>query len=311
MRKIILELLYQNFLKRLKKSILSYEEIEEPVKKEYVKEINQQKIEQLKFQKEILEFEQFLRERIPEEYRSEFYHNINRVNITSFETCKKRTKILPLADYDPLKIIIRYQEKELGEAVYHELFHLSASSIAGNKEKISFYGGLSQIIATEKGKKHIGKLLDEGYTELLALRHFNNKNSIGSYFMEVCFAKCIEDIIGKEKMYQYYFSSNIKGLIDELTQYNSRENILDFLVKEELLSAMLRLPKYFDDSKITKCFHELTCFCLDSYQKKLELAFQKGELTKEEIHYKQLEFAVLWFPADLTIENICKLVKEP
>ena len=98
----------------------------------------------------------------------------------------------------------------------HELLHLSTL--------LKSSCGFSII----RDQKSIAEGLNEGYTQLLAKRYFNecvNK----AYPIETFFSSILEKIIGKDKMETYFFKASFLSLIDEMEKYETNENIMKFI----------------------------------------------------------------------------------
>lgn len=98
----------------------------------------------------------------------------------------------------------------------HELIHLSTL--------LKSSCGFSII----RDQKSIAEGLNEGYTQLLAKRYFNecvNK----AYPIETFFSSILEKIIGKDKMETYFFKASLLSLIDEMEKYENNENIMKFI----------------------------------------------------------------------------------
>lgn len=108
--------------------------------------------------------------------------------------------------------------------INHELLHVSSSN--------PFYNAVGfNIIFDENNDlkyNEIGRGLNEGYTELLNNRIFNNRsysyillNKI-SYLIELLFES-------KDEMKDYYFNNDIEGIIYELNKYINDDEIIDLL----------------------------------------------------------------------------------
>lgn len=94
----------------------------------------------------------------------------------------------------------------------HELFHLSTN----DGDKSGFY------------INNYARALNEGYTQILAERYF--AEGIGkTYLFEVMFVKIIEQLVGQDKMEKYYFDLDLVSLINDLSKYESEQNIVNFI----------------------------------------------------------------------------------
>ena len=72
--------------------------------------------------------------------------------------------------------------------------------------------------------------LNEGYTELLNKRYFSKcKKDRGAYPEQQFIALGIEEIVGRERMESLYFDADLEGLVKELSQYASVEEIHELL----------------------------------------------------------------------------------
>lgn len=129
-----------------------------------------------------------------------------------------------LAYYKVSSNQIVLSEKYHPNEFFHELLHM-ASSIYSTCEHTNFCG-ISQ--RSLKKRINIGSSLNEGYTELLCERYFPNYFST-SYCEEKNIAWAVEEIIGVESMYKYYFNADLYGLINSLLQFTDESSILLFL----------------------------------------------------------------------------------
>lgn len=148
--------------------------------------------------------------------KSSGYYNstLHQISLNKFETDKIRIGFGGI-----------YFEKDnsqnIEEALYHELLHAASS-----KENDGIYfTGFRQYPPV------IGMSINEGYTELLNQRYFqkDKKDKLITYPYEVAVAKIVELIVGKEKMTSLYFNSDLKGLVEELSKYQSIDKIKKFI----------------------------------------------------------------------------------
>lgn len=91
----------------------------------------------------------------------------------------------------------------------HELFHMASAGFVDNDCKT-------------------GDGINEGYTEYLNSKYFNNKHATG-YFYLVLYAGILDDIIGSKILEEIYFKTGINGLRKYLSNYMSEEEINDFI----------------------------------------------------------------------------------
>lgn len=99
------------------------------------------------------------------------------------------------------------------KVTYHELLHL----------------------ASLKNDKNIFKPFNEGYTQLLEQRYFNEVNELGSsYVFEVYIMKTVEQIFGKDNLEKLYFKGEFNKLFNFFNNYISIEDLS--ILKNNLLS---------------------------------------------------------------------------
>lgn len=163
------------------------------------------------------------------------------------------------------------------ENLYHELLHMS-STIIDNENKIS-YSGFYQT--TKCDNKEIGIALDDAYTEILLSRLFKINEKYLSYEYEISITRIIEEIITKDKMINLYFTANLYDLIRILEEYNSRENIINFILELDKIYLLEEYPKK-NKSEIIRCHHKILNFITDIYFNKLKQDILLNNLTIEE-----------------------------
>lgn len=165
------------------------------------------------------------------------------------------------------------------ESIHHELLHTASSIVDEN----TLFSGFSQ---GRIGKKsfYIGDGLNEGYTSLLEERYFSDvHNPEYSYLIERSFAKMVEGIVGKDEMESYYFKGDLYHLVENLSQYDSQENILRFLKNLDIISNHLGT----DESSIYKqacqqSLLEANQFLLQAYLSKILPDVENGVLSTED-----------------------------
>ena len=150
----------------------------------------------------------------------------------------------------------------------HELTHASSSGgIDKDTLFVGFFQGTNNI--------SIGSGLNEGYTEYFNQKYITkaqNKNNSYKYHYQV--AKILEFIIGEEKIKSLYLNSNLKGLVDDLAQYISKEKIINFIINLDKIlimqhkmktTAMLTLT---EEQKLLNLYNEITIFLYKVYSNK-------------------------------------------
>lgn len=116
------------------------------------------------------------------------------------------------------------------QIISHELMHAAS----GYKYKKILASGFAQ-------SSSIGDGINEGYTDLISQRYFCKEiqETVG-YCYHKAVSEITEFIIGKQKMLDLYFHSDLKGLIGELSKYQSEEKVKLFILD---LDTILKAKK--------------------------------------------------------------------
>lgn len=153
----------------------------------------------------------------------------------------------------------------------HELNHMSSTFYDGE----NYYSGFSQ--------KGVGDGLNEGYTELLSERYFNKKDS---YPVETKIMSNLEKIIGRDKMEYFYYTADLYNLIKELEQYDSKENIRNFINCVDILSNLI--DNYFGcrmyNFILKKCMKKINLYLLKWYSLKQKRLMESNKITNKECY---------------------------
>lgn len=159
----------------------------------------------------------------------------------------------------------------LKSSIGHELLHLS-SAFYNPKTKESHVG-----FKQSKGMVYIGRGLNEGYTELLASRIFNNDSSPDTYFKEVRIAKLFEFFFENPKdMEKYYFKHNLPGFILYMEKYIPRKKIIKILLNLDYINRFSYISPIFMSIKNINISMELyKCFLKTNPSVKKRLAFER------------------------------------
>ena len=165
---------------------------------------------------------------INRKFLNTFYKNIDGLTITCEDIKKEKKQLLEVKGcYYQCDNKVLLSKKIKSDTIYHELFHV-ASSITN---KGNTYSGFNQYFFY-KGKWYdIAEGINEGYTQLLTERYFpSKKTQLSSYPFEKEIALCIENIIGKRKLEQFYFTNDLESLSNELKLYTNSPNEIDELI---------------------------------------------------------------------------------
>jgi len=255
--------------------------------KEY-SELDIKKITVTKYRESILKFAEVLINNFPAKDLINFYNNIHDLKIKE-KKFKIQNFILrsnTAGEYIPSVNEITIDDDTAELTMYHELFHMASSTY---KDGI-IYSGFNQS-SFKPRIADLGKGINEGYTELLSRRYFGKLTN--AYEYEVFITETLEQIVGKEKMQSLYLNSNLKGLIDELKQYVSEEEIMKFIFNTDFLVDHLHDKKLqlFEKNMINNSLKNITRFVIICYSKKLQKLLVDGIiLTNDELLQKLTKF---------------------
>ena len=124
--------------------------------------------------------------------------------------------------YNGSENVIKYV-KNTASILGHEMLHMA--SYMYNEQTDTHHHGFMQ----QKGEAKIGFGLNEGYTELLASRMFNN-GKVSGYPRLVRIVKLLEDFFpNPQTVSHYYFTCNLPAFIHNLERYCTRTEINEIL----------------------------------------------------------------------------------
>lgn len=187
------------------------------------------------------------------------------------------------------------------ESLSHELLHM-ASSIYDPRYNIAFCG-FQQINFNKK--KTVGKGLNEGYTDLLNKRYFNDRTKYSSYAYDLCmfFSEKLEQIVEKNKMEQFYLNADLFGLFKYLNNFDVGENIVSFFVILDILVDNISFSKI---KKYEKACELIECYLAKWYINKKKLELDKYIIDKDTFDKQIKDYIDSLEDKDLYIENYIK-----
>lgn len=213
------------------------------------------------------------------------YHNVKNLKIKNIPLLERLVfnirGIAVLGSYDPRNNSISTSNPNKN-SFSHEVLHLSSSI----KTPFGSIVGFRQIGLF----KDIGDGLNEGYTELLNNRYFNNGNISGIYEVEQTFSSAIEDIIGKKRMESLYLRGNLKGLISilnlnygfDLKEIEKFIVSIDVIHNLSLKSSMKSSNKSDDELKrMREAYLYAFCFIDKGYQRKIQESGYSHRITEK------------------------------
>lgn len=233
---------------------------------------------------EILEFKNILQTKLSHVNLNYLFNNLNNIEINTqklqlynFIFNRKASGMYKISK----NLIYVSKDGEL-DALYHELFHMSSSII--NKKRDIMFSGFSQH--SKKKNYSIGIGINEGYTQLLTKRYFDDVYEIrDAYVFEVGIAEMLEKIIGKDKMEFLYFKADLYGLVKELSKYMEFTHIMTFIDEMDYLYSIVNKNKLSNSEKkkIEKSTGYVHLFLLQCYCDKLKSDFKNNIISYEEL----------------------------
>lgn len=233
------------------------------IKFEYKKDKPKMLQDNIKFKEKIEKFRKVLEENFDVKDLNNFYYNIEWVKIKEKNVESETSN--GTYNQDTNKMII-YKNK-LKTTIFHELFHLSSRDTTLK----NFMGGF--LISIDKYVLGLG--LDEGYTELLAIRYFSYDNYKNLNFIsnpvESRVALNLEKIVGMKKMQSLYLNANLVDLIKELEEYYTDKEIEQFLINLDVINSYQDKILIIEDENIrlNEVMEDIICFLIKGYSKKL------------------------------------------
>lgn len=162
------------------------------------------------------QFENKLLDNIPYEYLNNYYNNIS--TLKYYNNPNDLNKLFNFkinAYYNSIanRIVCLSDTEMIKHVLFHELMHMAST----NKYKSGFK------------TLTIGSGLDEGYTEYLIQKYFDN--DFIAYSEEVKIIKILNQIIGENKMMKYYFTNDLDSLKHDLSNiYGTEKNAHELLL---------------------------------------------------------------------------------
>lgn len=232
----------------------------------------------------IIHFANVIIDKFPSADLVNFYNNLNelKINPKKFGFQNLVFSSNTAATYEVKKNKIEVDKDNYISTIYHELFHM-ASSIY--KNDIS-YAGFSQS-SQKPGVVCLGKGINEGYTQLLTERYFGDIEEVkGTYKYQVHIVDKLEKIVGREKMESLYLNANLPGLLNELKNYATEEEVANFISSIDFLTERFYDKKklLFEKGMITNSLKNVNEFLLKTYAQKLKIQLDAGLLSVDELN---------------------------
>lgn len=251
-------------------------------------EVNLDRIHNKEYRDALKMFSNRMIETLPKSNLINFYNNINKIKIRkSIQPTLTRS----VGIYEPVT-----NEIQLGisqgtlidtNVLFHELIHMASSTY---KNGVT-YTGFSQ--RTHLGYSSIGMGLTEGYTQLLTERIHATIPLYEPYIKEIEISHNVEKIIGKKKMQELFFNTNLKGLVDELGRYSSEKETLAFIKKVDFINqyeTRARTHSAYQEKLVQEAEKDVYKYLLRTYKTKQEKYLKEGIINQKEFINKVAKF---------------------
>jgi len=188
-----------------------------------------------KYSSSIKKFVEVMTNEIPSDQLVFLYNNFNELKIKDsnlyfynlINRCYKSDAI-----YKSKHNTITFSDRIDEFSIFHELLHV-ATTIMLNKTDV--HTGFS--VYYEKPLLSLGRGINEGYTELMVKKYFAGckQDYFSGYDYHLDVAQIIDKIVGSNKMQELYFKANLRGLIEEMSNYISVSDVVNFLIDCDVL----------------------------------------------------------------------------
>ncbi len=223
----------------------------------------------------------------------EVFRNLDHIDLTNFyctfkpgNICKKKKflGIFPKHDgsFEARDCTIEYFTEAIRYVIFHELIHMAGHGFSATHWICGFHQRKKAMSKNDNEKIYdIGIALDEGYVQLLTERYFSDKGIKRGYGLFVDVARYIEALVGRKKMESMYFKADLIGLVNCLSKYASRCEVLTLLVDLDYIYGALKhkiipLPRIIAGQKYQSILKKVSFMLI----RKMEM---ETEMREEEI----------------------------
>lgn len=238
---------------------------------------------------------------------SSFYLNMKSLTITKKkQTLSERLEglikgVITTALYDEnlnTIYIVDHKSPNIANIISHELLHMATTK---RSEKVTFCG----FYQFHKDKATgIGYALNEGYTEYLNKKYFNDVEDDGAYHNEQLIAQGIERIVGSKLMEELYFKADLKALVDELAKYTSIDNVMNLLKQFDTLHK-----KAIPEEEKENAYKELRKLVSAIYLEKQKQLLEQGKISEEDYINRKLVHVDVYINEGIAFQENATIVK--
>lgn len=192
--------------------------------------------------------------------------------------------------------------------IYRELLRMNSTYDSLCCKKIS---GISYMDSNNR----VGFCLNEGYTDLLAIRYFQGDYNLSRFKLELEIVYILEEILGKDMMESCYMEGNVDEFVNQLSNYQPKSNVINFMREVDLLNHYNNNYKKTSDLKTINNLLRCNIFsflsCCDYKKNKKEYEKNKNNFFKknyeENILYTDHYHFCIGYDNLFTYEKISKL----
>lgn len=222
----------------------------------------------------VLKFHQLLNSKLAHCKSTAFYKNIRTLNFHEIDFPSMMKSYDAIYDCDENDVSVNTAKKSNAKKEYiinHELLHMASTY----KKGIVVLMGFAQSLS----KGHwFGNGLNEGYTERLNLKYLSKEKDDKAFFEERFISEGIENIVGTKRMEELYFSADLKGLIEELSKYCSKEQATALIRKIDECHDRYNV----DEMRYSRLAAQIRVEIANIYATKQKKLLDSKEITQEQ-----------------------------
>lgn len=221
----------------------------------------------------ITTFIKIMESNFPLEHLNNLFNNISWVDIVSDSNKKNYKK----GTYKLSENKIILVDKNYDQALFHELLHLASTNFISTN-------AIASGFLYKTPEFSFGKAFNEGYTELMKYKIFGYEpSSAYKYFFDI--VMILDDIIGYEKMEKFYLTANVKGLIEELEVYYTKEEIKNFFLNLDFILKLYNEKGIIVEEKINEYKMNISKFLMKAIKKmNMDVNYDLFELSMDIIN---------------------------
>ena len=169
-----------------------------------------------------------------------------------------------------IRNMVMNKANNIEHTLVHELLHAASSYRTNDKLGSGFH------ISGNNGSIGVG--INEGYTDYLTNNILNHERGTG-YTYEVKVIELLELIVGDDKLLNFYFKSDLYGLVNELSKYQDMDRVKQFILDMDTVTfgRYFNFSKYFggkinfseDVDILSPIYDRIKVFLYETYSNKM------------------------------------------